>query len=271
MLKDSRIAFIGSGAMGEAIIRGLLEDGAVTPSNIVASDPMEARRVEMSQKYGVSETSDNKEAVDQADIVIFCVKPQVAPRVMGELQGAILPESLVLSIMAGVPIAAIESALDHQRIVRCMPNTPAQIGMGVTVWTATEAVTDEQKAEVEVILGALGEQIAVYEERYLDMATGLSGSGPAFVFLFTEAMIDAGVHIGFSRVDAEKLVLQTMQGSLGIIRESGMHPAELRNRVTSPAGTTAAGLYEMEAGAIRGIMLRAVEAAYRRSVELGGS
>ncbi len=271
MLDVNRIAFIGSGAMGEAIIRGLLEDGALAASSISASDPVEARRQQVEKTYGVQVTNDNKSAVAGADIVMLCVKPQVAAHVMSELHGAIAAESLVLSIMAGVPIALIENHLASERIVRCMPNTPAQIGMGATVWTATPTVSDAQKAQVEVILGALGEKIEVHEERYLDMATGLSGSGPAFVFLVAEAMIDAGVHIGFSRADAEKLVLQTMQGSLALLRETGLHPAELRNRVTSPAGTTAAGLYELEAGAIRATMLRAIQAAYRRSVELGDS
>jgi pyrroline-5-carboxylate reductase len=202
---------------------------------------------------------------------VLCVKPQVAGAVMDQLQGKIPEDSLALSIMAGVPISALRTGLQHERIVRSIPNTPAQIGMGATVWTATTQVTETQREAVSEILSALGEHIAVGEERYLDMATGLSGSGPGFMFLLIESFIDAGVHIGFSRPDAEKLVLQTIEGSVALMRDSGAHPAELRNRVTSPAGTTAAGLYELEAGEIRAVILRAVQAAYERSAQLGAA
>lgn len=271
MIGDSRIAFIGSGAMGEAIVKGLLSETIVPASNIIASDPVPERRAQMSKVYGIETTVDNVAAVTGADLVILCVKPQVADGVMAALKGQISAESLVLSIMAGVTIAKISNSLNHQRIVRSIPNTPAQIGKGATVWTDTPQVTDEQRELVAIVLGALGEHIAVHEERYLDMATGLSGSGPGFVFLLIEALIDAGVHIGFSRADAQKLVLQTIDGSVSLMRESGLHPADLRNRVTSPAGTTAAGLYELEHGEVRAVLLRAVQASYKRSVELGSA
>ena len=271
MFSSKRIGFVGSGAMGEAIIKGLLARGIVAPSNLIASDPVPSRREQISTDYGVDTTDDNMVAVRDADIVVLCVKPQVAGAVMDQLQGKIPEDSLVLSIMAGVPISALRTGLQHERIVRSIPNTPAQIGMGATVWTATTQVTETQREAVSEILSALGEHIAVGEERYLDMATGLSGSGPGFMFLLIESFIDAGVHIGFSRPDAEKLVLQTIEGSVALMRDSGAHPAELRNRVTSPAGTTAAGLYELEAGEIRAVILRAVQAAYERSVQLGAA
>ena len=269
MLGNSRIAFIGGGAMGEAIIKGLLAEGVTERENLIASDPAPERRQQIETQYGVSTTDDNVEAVKGADIVVFCVKPQVSDGVMAGLKGHVQPGSLVLSIMAGVPISAIRSGLDHDCIVRSMPNTPAQISVGATVWTDTPQVTDEQREQVAQVLNALGVHIAVHDERYLDMATGLSGSGPGFVFLIIEAMIDAGVHIGFSRPDAEKLVLQTIEGSVALMRDTGLHPADLRNRVTSPAGTTAAGLFELEAGGMRAVLLRAVNAAYQRSVQLG--
>ncbi len=270
MLENVRIGFVGGGAMGEAIIKGLLARGVAAPEKMVASDPVAARREQLASAYGVVATAENLEAVRDAGVVVLCVKPQVAGAVMSTLKGSIAPDSLVLSIMAGVPVSTLRTGLDHDRIVRSIPNTPAQIGKGATVWTATSQVSDRQREQVAEILGALGEHIAVGDERYLDMATGLSGSGPGFVFLLIEALVDAGVHIGFSRADAETLVLQTIEGSVALMRETHAHPADLRNRVTSPAGTTAAGLYELEAGGVRAALLRAVQAAYARSVELGG-
>jgi pyrroline-5-carboxylate reductase len=207
--------------------------------------------------------------VQDADVVILSVKPQILPKVMAELKGQIPAEALVLSIVAGVPIVTMQTGLAHDRIVRTMPNTPAQVGKGMTVWVATPAVTAEQKQQAQAILNALGEQVMAEDEHYLDMATGLSGSGPGYVFLLIEAMIDAGVQIGFSRADAQKIVLQTIDGSVELVRSTGLHPAELKNRVTSPAGTTAAGLFELEQSGVRAAILRAVEAAYHRSEALG--
>jgi pyrroline-5-carboxylate reductase len=177
--------------------------------------------------------------------------------------------SMVLSILAGVRIRTIADGLANSSVVRAMPNTPAQIGQGITVWTATHEVADEQHAQAKALLGALGDEIYMDDEKYLDMATALSGTGPAYVFLFMEAMIDAGVHMGFSRKDAEKLVLQTMRGSVEYALTSAMHPAQLRNQVTSPGGTSAEAIYQLEKGGIRTVLSRAVWAAYQRSVSLG--
>ena len=171
--------------------------------------------------------------------------------------------------MAGVTLDMLESGLAHKRIVRTMPNTPAQVNMGMTVWIASAEVSDEQRAQAQAMLQALGEEIEVQKEIFLDMHTGLGGSGPGFAFLIIEAMIDAGVQMGFSRGDAQKIVLQTLDGSIELVKQSGEHPAELRNRVTSPGGTTAAGIYELEKGGLRTILTDAVLAAYQRSIELG--
>jgi len=269
MAEFRQIAFIGSGAMGEAMIKGLVAHDVVQAPQVMASDPVAARREQMKSQFGVSTTDSNRGAVQEADVTVLSVKPQILPKVMAELKGQIPAESLVLSIVAGVPIATMEKGLAHDRIVRTMPNTPAQVGKGMTVWTPTNAVTPEQRRQTQLILNALGEQIMVEDEHYLDMATGLSGSGPGYVFLLIEAMIDAGVQIGFSRADAQKIVLQTIEGSVELVRSTGLHPAELKNRVTSPAGTTAAGLFELEQSGVRAAVIRAVEAAYRRSEALG--
>jgi pyrroline-5-carboxylate reductase len=269
MLKDTTIAFIGGGTMGTAMIKGILAQGLTEPSQIRVSDPWPPRLEFLRETYGVHATSDNLEAIQDANIIVLSVKPQVLTKVGQQLHGNIRPSTLILSILAGSPISVLRRAMGHDRIVRAMPNTPGQLGKGITVWTSTPAVTDKQKAYAEVILGALGEQLFMEEEGYLDMATALSGSGPGFIFLFIEALIDAGVHMGFSRRDAGKLVIQTLEGSVALFKATAEHPAELKNQVTSPGGTTAAGLYELEKGGLRTVLSRAIFAAYRRSQELG--
>ena len=255
--------------MGEAMIKGMLGKGVAQPGQVVVSEPIAARRESLTHAYGIDTTNDNRAAVQDANVVVLAVKPQVLPTVGAGLHGHLDPEALVLSIMAGVTLDAIQRALAHERVVRAMPNTPAQVNMGVTVWMATPAVTEGQRGQAAQILSALGDQIAVDKEDFLDMQTGLGGSGPGFVFLIIEAMIDAGVQMGFTRADAQTVVLQTIAGSVELMRQSGLHPAELRNRVTSPGGTTAAGLHALEQGGLRAILADAIFAAYRRSQELG--
>lgn len=269
MLENSRIAFIGSGAMGEAMIKGLIARGVATPSQIIASDPVSRLRESMNTNYGIATTSENAVAVQAADIILLCVKPQVFDSVAAGLRGKIKPEALIISIMAGVALTTLRQGLEHDHIVRAMPNTPAQVNLGATVWIATSAVSPEQRRQTELILGALGEQIQADKEEFIDMQTGLGGSGPGFVFLIIEAMIDAGVQMGFSRADAQTIVLQTIAGSVALVKETGLHPAELKNRVTSAGGTTAAGLYVLEKAGLRAILADAIIAAYRRSQELG--
>lgn len=268
-LAGKRVTFIGSGVMGEAMIKGMLGKSLTSADMITASDPWKERLDFIGREYGVVVKASNVEAVSGADIVVLSIKPQSLPKVGEELHNKLGKEALVISIIAGTRIQTLRTKLFHDRIVRVMPNTPAQVGKGMSVWTATEQVTPEQRRQTEVLLGAFGEQLPVEEEGFLDMATGLSGSGPGFIMLMVEAMIDAGVHMGFSRREATQLVAQTFEGSIALMRATGTHPAELRNQVTSPGGTTAAGLYELEKDALRSTLSRAIFAAYRRSQELG--
>jgi len=267
MLKK-KIAFIGPGVMAEAVIAGLLRQKLADAKNIIASGPREERMNELNKKYGIKTTTDNSSAIHGADVVVLSVKPQRLTEVMKGLKG-IRSDALVLSIIAGANIKKISTGLKHKAIVRSMPNTPGQIGEGITVWTSSKEVTDEQGEITKSILGALGEEVFVEDESYLDMATALSGSGPAYVFLFTEALIDAGVHMGFPRRIAEQLVLQTIKGSASFYQGASRHPATLRNQVTSPGGTSAEALYYLEKAGFRTAISRAVWAAYQRSLELG--
>lgn len=264
-----KLAVIGAGTMGEAIIKGLLRENLIEPQNITASDPWVERLRYLQEQYGIHVTCDNAAAARTADIVLLSVKPQVMNAVLQDLRGAIRPGVLVFSIAAGVPVDKIRQDTGAESVIRAMPNTPAQIGQGITVWTATPAVTDEQQQHALTILKALGEEVFVNDEHYLDMATALSGTGPAYVYLFMEAMVDAGVHLGFSRHVAEKLVFQTVIGSANYARQSGLHLAALRNQVTSPGGTTAEALYHLEKGGFRTVLSRAIWAAFVRSEQLG--
>ncbi len=265
---NKKIAFIGPGVMAEAVIAGLLRKKLAKPENITASGPRETRGTELHQKYKIQATTDNAFAASHADVVVLSIKPQRLSEVMKGLKG-VKADALVISIIAGASMKKISSGLKHKAVVRSMPNTPGQIGEGITVWTASKEVTEEQQEITRNILGALGEEVFVEDESYLDMATALSGTGPAYVFLFTEALIDAGVHMGFPRRIAEQLVLQTIKGSAAYYEQAARHPATLRNQVTSPGGTSAEALYYLEKAGFRTAISRAVWAAYQRSLELG--
>ena len=265
---NKTIAFIGPGVMAEAMIAGLLHKKLAKPENIIAAGPREERGTDLKEKYKIQTSLDNASAASHADVVVLSVKPQRLTEVMKSIKG-IRPDALVLSIIAGANIKKISAGLKHKSVVRSMPNTPGQIGEGITVWTSSKEVTEEQQATARAILGALGEEVFVEDESYLDMATALSGSGPAYVFLFTEALIDAGVHMGFPRRIAEQLVLQTIKGSASFYEQAGRHPATLRNQVTSPGGTSAEALYYLEKAGFRTALSRAIWAAYQRSLELG--
>ena len=268
-LSNTRIAFIGSGAMAEAMVSGLLAQKLVDPHSITASGPRTERGTALHIKFDINVTTDNRAAVAQADIVVLSFKPQMLPRVMPELKGHIRPDALVLSIIAGARVKNLAQGLAHAGIVRSMPNTPAQIGQGITVWTASPEVPETLRRQAELVLGACGAQVFVDDEDYLDMATAVSGNGPAYVFLFLEALTDAAVHLGFSRHLAEQLVLQTVKGSVEYVIQSPQHLARLRNQVTSPGGTSAEALYYLEKAGIRTALSRAVWAGYQRSVQLG--
>ncbi|HAD07530.1 MAG TPA: pyrroline-5-carboxylate reductase [Anaerolineaceae bacterium] len=269
MIDSQNLSIIGPGVMAEAIIAGLIRNQVLPAGRIIAAGPRPERGVELVERYGIRFTTDNAEAVSATDIVILAVKPQKLRAVLAGLRGKIAPHAVVLSIIAGASIQTISSGLEHAGIIRAMPNTPAQIGQGITVWTASPSVTEAQLEVARLILSALGQEIFVEEENYLDMATALSGTGPAYVFLFMEALIDAGVHLGFPRRIAEQLVTQTIRGSVEYYALKKDHPAHLRNQVTSPGGTSAAALYYLEKAGFRTALSRAIWAAYERSQELG--
>ncbi|MBC7235756.1 MAG: pyrroline-5-carboxylate reductase [Chloroflexi bacterium] len=272
---QARVALIGGGTMAEAIIGGLLRQGTYRPQDILVGEPLAERRRYLAEAYGIRAIESNPQAIAEsmADqgmlIVLLAVKPQVLGQVLEGLAGAVPKEALVLSIVAGAQIEMIRQKLGTPAVVRIMPNTPGQIGEGISVWTATPAVTPVQREAAREILSALGQEIYVEDEHYLDMATALSGSGPAYVFLFIEALIDAGVRMGFARTVAEKLALQTVRGAAIYAQQTGLHPAELRNRVTSPGGTTAEALHELEKGGLRATVANAVWAAYAKARSLG--
>lgn len=269
MLRDTTLSFIGAGTMAEAMISGILGHKLIDPGHITASEPRPERIQEMRGRYGIRAVSDNCSAARAGKIVVLSVKPQTLPKILPEIREAMNPDDLVVSIVAGAPIRVIRDGLGIHKIARAMPNTPGQVGQGMTVWTATDAVDETGRRQAQAILSALGKELYVADEGDLDMATALSGTGPAYVFLFMEALIDAGVHMGFSRRIAQELVYQTIEGSVAMARATGLHPTELRNRVTSPAGTTAEALYQLEKGGLRTVISRGVWAAYQRSKALG--
>lgn len=268
LLADSRIAFIGGGVMAESIIAGLLSNELVDRSQIVASHPRADRRTQLSAKLGIDVLESNSEAVSGADQILLTIKPQVMHNVMAELAPVLQPEQTVISIAAGTPVKQLREGLNHDNIVRVMPNTPAQIGEGMAVWYGVESLTLDAREKVRMVLGALGMELEVDDEKYVDMATALSGTGPTYVFLMMEALIDAGVHMGFPRRISEQIVMQTVGGSVSYARHSGKHLAELRNMVTSPGGTSAEAIYQMEKGGLRTILSKSVYAAFKRTQTL---
>lgn len=273
-LSNARLAFIGCGIMAEAIIAGLLRRKLVGPDQIAGSHPRQARREELHVKYGIEMFEQNREAVldetpHDGSLVVLAVKPQRLRHVLEELKGSLGKEQLVVSVVAGARIETIAEELMHPSIVRTMPNTPAQIGEGMTVWTTSADVTEKQERQVCAMLEALGKVVRVENEHQIDMATALSSTGPTFIFMMMEALIDAGVHMGFSRHVAQELVHQMMLGSVLFAKESHKHPAELRNMVTSPGGTSAEAIYQMEKGSLRTVLSKAVWAAYQRAEALG--
>jgi pyrroline-5-carboxylate reductase len=276
-LEKSRMAFIGCGVMAEAIVAGLFRKELVRPEQIVGSHPRAPRREELHAKYGIQMFERNREATLavhpseawSGSLAILAVKPQRLGGVLEELKGAVHKDQLVVSIVAGAKIETIAEELDHPAVVRTMPNTPAQIGEGITAWTPSREVNQTQENQVRAMFEALGKAVRVENERQIDMATALSATGPTYIFLVMEALVDAGVHLGFSRHVAQELVQQMILGSVLFARESHKHPAELRNMVTSPGGTSAEAIYQMEKGSLRTVLSKAVWAAYQRAEALG--
>ena len=269
MLEHEKITIIGPGVMGEAMGKSLLAVGDMKPDQITMAGPRKERLSSLQDEYGFTTSGDNRSAVEGAEIIILAVKPQTVQSVMEDIDGALDSSSLVISIVAGTTLSALSEGTSHAAIVRSMPNTPAQVAQGITVWTAMPGVNGRQLEQTRAVLGAFGEEIYVEDEDYLDMATALSGTGPAYAFLFMEAMVDAGVHLGFPRRIAEQLVVQTLKGAVAFYEHSPRHMARLRNQVTSPGGTSAAALYYLEKAGFRTALSRAIWAAYERSVQLG--
>lgn len=266
--RSMRVGIVGAGVMAEAMIAGLLAD-RLAPERLVASHPRRDRREALVARHAIRLVSRNAEAVAGADIVVLAVKPQMLAAVMREVGPALADEQVVLSIVAGATLRTLSSGMGHAAVVRAMPNTPAQIRKGIAVWAAAPACTAGQRDLARAVLRSLGRESEVADEEFVAMATALSGTGPTYLFAVMEALIDAGVHMGFPRELAHDLVAETLVGSAQYAARSDLHPAQLRNAVTSPGGTSAAAIYELEKGRLRTVLSDAVWAAYRRTQELG--
>jgi pyrroline-5-carboxylate reductase len=257
--------------MGEAIIAGLIKAGTARVEDLCVVEPVADRRKQLSQSYPkLAVQADPGGATAASDALLIAIKPQDFDHAADALRASLRPEQLVISIMAGVRIGTLIDKLAHERVVRVMPNTPAALGAGFSAWLPSDEVTSEQRDLTRRVLQSLGREAEFHDERYLDMATAISGSGPAYVFLFLEAYINAAVHIGMPRAQAADMVIQTVLGSVEMAQSSGNHLAALRDSVTSPGGTTVEALHELERGGLRTIMTEAVKAAYEKSRALGG-
>ena len=263
------ISFIGGGVMAESFISGILRENLIGADQIFVSDPIQDRRQYLTTTYKVNCVKDNLDILQQEGKILLAVKPQTLPEVYQELKGKIAPGRSIISIVAGCNSEDLASGLRHQEIIRVMPNTPAQIGKGMLVWTAMQKVSESEKNEISLILKTLGNEYYVEDEKYIDMATALSASGPAYVFMFIQSLIDSGVYLGMPRDMARHLVLQTVMGSTELVIESGKHPSILSDMVTSPGGTTIEALVSMENHGLRAALINGVRAAFDRSVELG--
>lgn len=266
---DKKIAFLGAGNMAGALMKGLLRAGACEPGQIMATDVRPDRLEELRERHGIHTGADNAEAAAWADVVVLATKPQVFDRLLPQAAKAIRPGTLVVSVAAGVPVAAIESRFAKgTRVVRVMPNTPALVDAGATAIAGGTHAHDDDLQLVRQMFENVGVTV-VLDESLLDTATGLSGSGPAFIFMIIEALSDAGVKGGLHRDQAQRLAAQTVLGAAKLLLETGEHPGRLKDMVTSPGGTAIAGLHTLEAGGLRTTLMNAVEAAAGRSRELG--
>jgi pyrroline-5-carboxylate reductase len=268
-MKDS-IGFIGGGRMAEALIQGIIKAKLYVPERIMSADPDANRRQVLAGQYGIATFSQASEFIGDCSTLVLAVKPQVMGPVLDSIKASVHAGHLVISIAAGIPLSFMEACLSgcQCRLVRVMPNTPALIQEGASALSPGCLTTDDDMGKARAIFNAVGRTV-VLSENYLDAVTGLSGSGPAYVFSFIEALIDGGVKVGLNRTDAQLLVLQTVLGSVKLAMETNEHPAQLRAMVTSPGGTTIAGLHELARAGFSGIIMDAVEAATRRSKELG--
>ena len=264
-----RLAFIGGGTMAEAILGGVLSAKLNKPEEISIGEPRLDRCQFLTERYGVQADPDNLKVTKDADLVVLSIKPQDLPVIFGQLGGKLQRGQAALSIVAGAKMSTLQEGLAHPSIVRVMPNTPAQIGQGMSLWTTTKDVSEDIRGLTKSILETVGKEIYVDDEKYMDMATALSASGPAYVFLFVEALIDAGVYVGLPRDMARTLALQTVFGSVKLVMDTGKHPGELKDMVVSPGGTTAEGLQALEHAGVPAALVDAVNAAYLKSIKLG--
>lgn len=268
-MRTQHISFVGGGRMAEALISGVLSSGCCKAEQIRVADPDADRLDHLKRRYGIQIGLTNHEAVVSGDVVVLAVKPQVTDEVLKEL-GKALAKRLVISVVAGMRIKRISEACGVQaRVIRAMPNTPAMVGAGMTALAIGPGVGEQEVACVRQIFESVGRVVPI-DERFMDAVTGLSGSGPAYVFLMIEAMADGGVKMGLPRETAALLAAQTVLGAARMVLETGQHPARLKDEVSSPGGTTIAGLHRLEQGSLRGLLIDAVEAATKRSQELGG-
>ena len=263
------ISFIGGGVMAEAIIGGVIEGGIASPEEVRVGEPVADRRDTLEETYGLKAYAANADVLEGAELVVLAVKPQTLPYLLPELQTALRPEHTVVSIVAGATMKTLTDGLMHKAVIRIMPNTPAQIGGGMSVWTASDSVPEAAKTATSQILRTLGEEVYVPDEKLIDMATAVSASGPAYVFLFIESMIDAAVYLGMARDMARQLVLQTVLGSTELVKQTGRHPADLKDMVTSPGGTTIAALRAFEKNGFRAAVFEGIIAAFEKSKALG--
>ncbi len=267
---DGTLAIIGTGRIGEALLRGLLRSSWLDASQVICTDAIEQRCEEVRAAYGVTATTDNAEAVSAADVVLIALKPQVLLRTIAAVGDAFRPDQTVISVAAGMTTAAIQEAIPGEvPVVRVMTNTPVQVDEAMSVVSAGTHASDRDLEVAEEILSHVGKVIRL-EEEHLDAVTALSGSGPAYFFLLAEAMIDAGILLGLPRDVATQLIIQTMVGSATMLRDSGRHPVELREMVTSPGGTTISAIRTLESAGVRAAFLDAIEAAAKRGKELAG-
>ncbi len=262
-----KICIIGGGAMGTALLSGILTAALLAPENIYLVESDSQKAATLQTKFGINSCAKLKEAAETCETIILAVKPGVLLEVLKELASFLEKRHLVISIAAGISMAALEAAGAKARFMRVMPNTPTQIGQGISAYCLGKNVKPEDEAQLQTIFGSMGQVVQVTEEQ-MDVVTSLSGSGPAYVYYFTEALIDAGVLLGLTREVATQLAVATLSGSAELLKESGAHPVVLRNQVTSPAGTTAAALFELEKGAFSGLIGKALLAATQRSKEI---
>ena len=264
-----RLAFIGGGAMAEAIIKSVTAEGIATGADISVGEPVPARADFLCKNYGVFATDNNAEAAGKGDIIVLSVKPQDLAEAASQIRSALDGDQTIVSIIAGARMDTLFRLLEHDKVIRVMPNTPAQIGQGMSVWTCSPQTDDLAREQARSILAAMGDEIMVSDEKYLEMATALSASGPAYVFMFIESLIDAGVYLGLPRPMARTLALQTVLGSASLVKETGRHPADLKDMVSSPGGTTVEALMTLEDAGFRAAVLNAVVAAHEKSLALG--